>query len=92
MFNKLIIYLSDEFIKRMDEGKDGYSIISLSVPCKLLYELYERLSKIDVPPIESLPVEEKLKYFSIAKRFYETEIDLIKSSKAAYMVSIICNY
>ena len=75
----------------MDEGKDGYLIIKFVVPLSILSGLYERLKSIDVPPIETLTVEEKKKYWEIAKKYYESEQEAIKASKASYMLSLITN-
>lgn len=82
---------ADIFNKRVYEGKDGYLLIKFSVPLNILSGLYERLSKVDVPKIESLPVEEKTKYWNISKQYYESEVDAIKGSKAAYILSLITN-
>jgi hypothetical protein len=76
----------------MNDGKDGFIIIKLSVPLKVLSELYERLKTIDVPPIETLPENEKLKYWAIAKKYYSIETEAVMASKAAYMLSLITNY
>lgn len=82
---------ADIFNERTEKGKDGYLIIKFSVPLSILSGLYERLSKVDVPPIETLPIDEKKKYWSIAKQFYESESQAIIASKAAYMISLITN-
>lgn len=92
MNDSLIILIADIFNKRVNEGKDGFMIIKLAVPLILLSELYERLSKVDVPPIETLSENEKLKYWNIAKQYYQTEIEAVKGSKAAYMISLITNF
>lgn len=91
MYDNLIILLADIFIKRVDEGKDGYFILKFSVPLSILSSLYERLKSNDVPPIETLPNEQKEVFWNIGKKFYETEIDAIKASKSAYILSLITN-
>ncbi len=91
MYDNLIILFSDIFNKRVDEGSDGYLIVKFSVPLSILCGLYERLSKIDVPTIETLPVDEKERFWNIGKQYYETESEAIKGSKAAYMLSLITN-
>ncbi len=75
----------------MDEGKDGYLLIKFAVPLSILSGLYERLKSIDVPPIETLPIEEKERYWGIAKKYYQSESEAIKASKAAYILSLITN-
>ncbi len=91
MTDKLIILLTDIFFKLEKEGKDAYLIIGLTVPCKILYELYERLSLVDVPVIESLGVNEKQRYWEISKKYFNTEPECIIGSKAAYILSLIVN-
>lgn len=89
MTDSLIILLTDIFFGLTKHGKDGFMIIKFTVPLKVLSELYERLCKADVPPIETIPAEEKERYWSMAKTYYQTEEDAIKASKAAYILSLI---
>lgn len=89
MNNSLILLLVDLFYKLESEGKDGYLIIKLSVPLKLLYELYEKLIKVDVPPIETIPINQKEIFWNKAKQFYTNELQAIKASKAVYMLNLI---
>jgi hypothetical protein len=91
MYDNLIILFSDIFNQRVDEGKDGYFIIKFCVPLKVLCSVYERLKNVDVPPIESLPVEQKTKYWNIGKKYYESQENAILASKAAYIISLITN-
>lgn len=89
MNDSLIILLSDIFFAQQKKGNDPFLIIKFSVPCKALYQLYERLVLIDVPPIESLPVEQKTKYWDIAKKYYETETQAVIASKAVYIIELV---
>jgi hypothetical protein len=91
MNDQLIIFLVDLFFKIEKEGKDGFILIKFSVPLGCLWKLYERLISVDVPPIESIPLEQKEKYWNIAKRFYTDQEQAIRGSKAAYMLSLITN-
>ena len=91
MMHEFIMWLVDLFYKTEKEGKDGYILIKFSVPMDCLWKLYEKLIKVDVPPIETIPTEEKLKYWTIAKKYHESEEQAIKASKAAYVLTLITN-
>jgi hypothetical protein len=91
MNDNIIIFLSDLFFKMEKEGKDGFLLLKFSVPLGCLWKLYERLILVDVQPIETIPLEQKEKYWNIAKRFHTDEEQAIKASKAAYMLSLITN-
>lgn len=85
------MFLVDLFFKIEKDGKDGFILIKFSVPVICLSKLYEKLIFVDVQPIESLTLEEKGKYWNIAKRFYADQEQAIRGSKAAYMLSLITN-
>lgn len=91
MNDKLVLLFVDQYEKLLSEGKDGYLIIKFSVPLKLLSELYERLCIVDVQPIETIPEEEKLRYWNISKRFHTEQTTAVKGSKAAYILTLITN-
>ncbi len=91
MNDSFIVLLCSIYSRLLDEGKDGYIVIKSTVAVKALFRLYEKLSLIDVPTIETLPLEAKTKYWEIAKQTY-TELEFAKkASKAAYMISLITN-
>jgi hypothetical protein len=91
MNDELVRFLIDMFFKLEKEGKDAFILIKFSVPMGCFLNLYERLVLVDVPPLETLPVVEKEKYWNIAKTFYPDKEQAIKASKAAYMLSLITN-
>lgn len=91
MKDPLIILFVDLFYKLEKDGKDGYIMLKLSVPLKLLYNLYEKLILVDVPAIEKIPLDEKEVFWNKEKEFYTDELTAIKASKAAYVLSLITN-
>lgn len=91
MNDSLVVLFAEIFTGLQDKGSNGYVIIKSGVAMKILWNLYERLSLIDVPTIDGLPLKQKEKYWNIGKEFYELQEDRIKASKAAYMISLITN-
>ena len=91
MTDNLIKFFIDLFYEIQDKGRDGYFLIAMSVPMEILFKLYEKLIKVDVAPIETLPEEEKLKYWNKARQYHSSEEKAIKASKAAYILSLITN-
>ncbi len=89
MFKNLYIDLGMLFNDFNEKGSDGFCIIKCAVPCKLLNELYLTFVKDGIPTIQSLPKEQKTKYWNIAKRFYQTEPEAIKASVAAYVLELL---
>lgn len=90
MFEPLYIIYADTFLKLQEEGKDCWCILNLSVPLRLLNELYIRFTTKDgIEPLEKLPLETKTKYWNISKKFYTDTTQRIKASKAAYVLSLI---
>jgi len=87
----LFVLFADIFNERMGKGKDGYLLIKFSVPLNLLYTKYEQRVNIDFEPITEISHDLKVKFFSIAKRWYDTTEEMIKASKSAYMLSLITN-
>lgn len=91
MNDEFVMYTIDLFLQRQKDGKDEYLILRSTVLLNTLWKLYEKLSVVDVPKIESLTRDEKLMYWEIAKR-YQTDHELIiKASKASYIISLIAN-
>lgn len=91
MNDTFIMFLVDMYFKREKDGKDPFLIIKFTVPLNALYKLYNKLSKVDVPPIESLSTEEKTKYWEIAKRYHEDKSSAILASKASYILNLLTN-
>lgn len=77
------------FYKLQSEGKDSYLMLCSTVLVKVLYERYLQFLKEDIPPIESLTPELKTKYWNAAKKYYQTEPEAIKASKACYVLDLI---
>jgi len=91
MNDTFIMFLVDMYFKREKDGKDPYLMIKFTVPLNALYKLYNKLSQVDVPPIESLSSEEKTKYWLIAKRYHEDKSSAILASKASYILNLLTN-
>ena len=91
MNDEFIMALTEMFFKREKDNKDAYLMIKSNVVLNIFYKLYNKLTLLDVPPIESLTSEEKTKYWDIAKRYYSDKDKAIKASKAAYILTLITN-
>ena len=91
MNEKLIVLFADIFSKRIAKGEDGFMILKSSLALRILSNLYEQLCLVDVPKIETLPLEQKTSYWLIAKQFYNDHKMAIQASKAAYMICLITN-
>jgi len=91
MNDTFIMFLVDMYFKREKDGKDPYLMLKFTVPLNALYKLYNKLSQVDVPPIESLSSEEKTKYWLIAKRYHEDKSSAILASKASYILNLLTN-
>lgn len=89
MKDKLIVLLVDLFYKLESEGKDGYLMLKLSVPLKVLSQLYEKLICVDVMPIEMIPEDEKLIYWNKAKEFYSDQSQAVRASKGCYILKLL---
>lgn len=89
MTESLMLLLVSIFRSLQNKGFTGYSILKSSVTLKIFSDLYEKLSKVDVPPITSITEEEKNKYWNIAKEFYTEKEIRIKASKAAYLLNLL---
>lgn len=89
MFNKMYVMFADTFFQSQEKGGDCWIVIKCSVPLILLHELYNRTIKEGGIPIEGLSVDKKLKYYSIACKYYNEPELRIKASKAAYMLALI---
>jgi len=91
MNDSFIMFLTDMFFQREKDGKDAFLILKSSVALNALWNLYEKLVQVDVPPIQSLTTEEKNKYWNIAKKYYEDKNLAIIASKSSYILSLITN-
>lgn len=92
MTESIFIQLGDNFLDAEQKEKDsGYYLLKLTVPFKLLYDLYLKFMNDGLTPIEQLPIEKKQKYFNISKKYYTEIKDQIKASKAAYTLDLITN-
>ncbi len=90
--NELImVIIGKGFNGMMETGQDGYALIRLKCPLYYLLQAYNEMIKSEIPPIESLSIEEKTKYWEIAKMYYPEKEKAIMASKAAYILSIITN-
>ena len=89
MQDKFYVLMSDIFYNLEEKGGDGYLILKFSVPMHQLYLLYQKLEVSEIPPIETIDETLKLKYWNIAKTFYEDESTAVKASKAAYVLALI---
>lgn len=65
MNDSFIVMLVEIFTKLEEDGKDKFMLLKLDVPLNSLHRLYERLSKVDVPPIETLTDLKKTYYWNI---------------------------
>lgn len=77
------------YFQREKDGLDAYLMIKFNAPLNALSNLYERLIKVDVPPIETIPETEKLIHWNIAKKYHEEKRLAIKASKSAYIIDLI---
>lgn len=89
MRDPFIILMADMFYYLQDKGVDGYSLIKLDVPLKMLMHLYDRFEMSEIRPIEIIEEDKKQRYWNIGKSFYENKEEVIRASKAAYMLSLI---
>lgn len=88
-FDKLYLMFAESFHERKTKGEDCWLSIGLTVPCKLLFDLYGKFILDGIPSIESLNEDKKLFYFNIARKYYVNTKDIIQASKAAYVLSLI---
>jgi len=91
MSDNFVLFIIEIFTKREEDGKDQFLILKSSVILKKLWKLYERLTKVDVPPIETLLTDEKLEIFNLAKKYYSDQENLVKASKSIYILKLITN-
>lgn len=82
-------YYANEFVSLNEQGKDGYLLLCSTVCVKLLSELYRKFISEGIEPIENLSKEKKLKYWNAAKKYWQTEPEAIKASKACYVLDLI---
>lgn len=88
-FDSLYMMFAESYNDNKEKGLDCWSCIGLTVPCKLLSDLYLKFLKDGIPAIETLPEEKKRHYFDIAKKYYTESKDTIRASKAAYVLALI---
>jgi hypothetical protein len=91
MFDKLVIFFAEYFLKLKSEGKDEWLIIKSTVACGVLNETYRKFIFDGIPPIEKLTQEKKLFYYTLVCKYYEDTEQIIKASKAAYVLELITN-
>lgn len=91
MKDNLIQFLIEMFFDREKNGKDPYLMIKFSIPLNAFYKLYMKLIHVDMQPIEMLPETEKIKYWNLAKKYYEDKELAIKASKSIYLLNLITN-
>lgn len=89
MMQSMYMYYVNEFNDLESKGKDGYMILCSTICVKLLSELYKKFISEGVEPIETISKNLKEKYWNAAKKYYQTEPEAIKASKAAYVLSLI---
>lgn len=77
------------FIEMFQEDKYGYKILCSSIIVNMFYSLYNRLIQVDVKPIEMLSVDDKNKFWNIAKNYYSDQETAVKASKAAYILCLV---
>lgn len=91
MFDNVLFFYTENFYKKKDAGDDEWDCLKGKVAISILTSLYFRFTNEEIPfeKIEELPIEKKLFYWNIAKRYYSTQEDAIKATKAAYILSLI---
>lgn len=92
VYDDLILYYATSFNKAIEVGKDPYYLLSSTVLIILLSELYRKFIRDGIPTLESLPKEQKEKFWIKAKRYCTEENknkDRIKASQAAYVLTLI---
>lgn len=70
-------------------GEEGLNVIFSSVSVAVLNGIYNIIVKDGVMPIEGLTIENKKKYFNIAKKYYNTIPEQVRATKAAYALALI---
>ena len=91
MNESLIMFFVELFNKEKQKSKDGFILLKSGIFISCFLMLYEKLILVDVMPIDSIPQNEKLKYWNIAKEYYTDKETAVKASKAAYMICLISN-
>ena len=87
MFDTLIQYYNDYFT---DEKNNGFDLLCSTVCVMVLSELYERfVFNKEVPPIETLVIEQKKKYWEAAGKYWDDKDKRVKATKAAYTLALI---
>lgn len=90
MTESIFIQFAESFMDAEKKEKNsGYYIINLTVPMRLLFELYNKFMNDGITPIENIPTEQKQKYFNISRKYYNDLKDQIKASKACYTLDLL---
>lgn len=89
MHESLILFFVELFNKEQSKGHDGFILLKSGIFLNVFIALYDKLILVDVMPIDSIPQEEKIKYWNIAKGYYQDKETAVKASKAAYLISLL---
>ena len=89
MYDNLLFFFVKLFTQIEYKKKNGFIILKSGLCINVCCSTYEKLILVDVMPIDSIPQEEKIKYWNIAKEYYPEKQDAIKASKAAYIISLL---
>lgn len=89
MNESLILFFVELFKKEQEKGHDGFVLLKSGIFISCLWNLYEKLILVDVMPIDSIPQDEKLKYWNIANLHYADKQTAIKASKTAYLITLL---
>jgi len=84
-----ILFLVTLFNKRQEDNLDGYVILKLDLPQQVLLRLYNKTVSEGLAPIEKLPVEQKERYWKIAKKYFNTQEEAIIQSKVFYIFDLV---
>jgi len=79
----------EEFEKLQASGGDHWSVLKYSAALDSFIGSYNRLVKEGIPAIESLPEEDKRKYWEIAGIYHSDKDKRIKAAKVAYVIELI---
>lgn len=89
MYDNLLMFFVKLFIQMEGKKQNGFLILKSDLCLKVFCHTYEKLILVDMMPIDSIPQNEKLKYWNIAKLHYTDKQEAIKASKAAYLISLL---
>lgn len=89
MYDSLLMFFVKLFTQIEDKNQNGFIILKSDLCLKVFCYTYEKLILVDVMPINSILQEEKIKYWNIAKEYYNDKETAVKASKAAYLISLL---